>query len=92
MKVIGKTGNGFILEASKNEVANLLDLYSSLHQSFKVDVGKEIEISSIYNRYRSFENLIKSEEFKDALRKLNKTVKILTPIEELFTQTKEILK
>jgi heme-degrading monooxygenase HmoA len=94
MKIIGEKADGFILEASKNEISNLKGFYSSYssEDKNKTAVGEEIEIKSIYSRYRAFENIIKSSQFKDALERIKDTIEVLTPVEELFNQTKEIIK
>jgi hypothetical protein len=92
MKIIGESKEGFILEANKHEVANLKGFYSILSTGFTIKVGDDIQIESIYQRYRAFEDLIKSDRFKDALNRLEDTIAVLTPVENLFDQTKEIIK
>ena len=97
MKIIGETENGFILEASKDEVANLKGFYSDYNLSknnkeLESKIGGIIEIEPIYNRYRAFESIIKSTDFSKALDRLKDTVAVLTPVQELFNQTKEIIK
>ena len=50
MKIIGKTEEGFILEASKDDVAALEDIYS--HQK-TFNVGDLIDVSKLFNKLRS---------------------------------------
>lgn len=94
MKIIGETTGGFILEANKDEIANLkgFSVYYLSKEQKALQVDDVIEIGKVYDRYKSFENLIKSSGFKDALNRLKDTVAVLTPVEELFNQTKEIIK
>lgn len=93
MKIIGKTEKGFILEANETEVYNMKGLYSKYsagEHRFKID--DEINVVDVYRRYTSLEELIKSDRFEKSLQTLHQTIKDLTPIEELITQTKTILK
>lgn len=99
MKIIGDTENGFILEASKDEVANLKGFYSDYNLRSNVNnkeleskIGGIIEIEPIYSRYRTFESIIKSTDFSKVLDRLKDTVEVLTSAQELFNQTKEIIK
>ena len=94
MKIIGETKEGYIIEASKDEVANIMGFYSNFQipTDKKVKIGEEIEIEKIYARYRAFESIIKSKDFNNALLRLTDTIEVLTPVEKLFNQTKEILK
>lgn len=50
MRIIGKTKDGFIIEASRDDVAAMEGLYS--HQK-KFEVGDLIDINGLFNRYRS---------------------------------------
>lgn len=80
MKIIGKTNNGFILEASKDDVAAMEGLYS--HQK-KYDVGDLIDINGLFARYvninhalndinrlkNSAENIIKAAAWVEEFRR-----------------------
>jgi hypothetical protein len=49
VKVIGKTEGGYILEASNDEVANLIGYYSTYDKDYKrPNCGDNIQISSMY--------------------------------------------
>lgn len=52
MKIIGKTEDGFILEASKDDVAALEGLYS--HQK-RFEVGDLIDIEGLFSRCKSID-------------------------------------
>ena len=67
MKIIGETNKGFILEASKDEVASLKGFYSSSTDGFRIKIDEDIQIESIYKRYKALEDLIKSNRFKSDL-------------------------
>ena len=49
MKVIGKSENGYIITATKDEIANLQGLYSQYSDGFKVNVGDELNITPFYH-------------------------------------------
>ena len=55
MKIIGKTNNGFILEASRDDVAAMEGLYS--HQK-KYDVGDIIDINGLFSRYSNINHAL----------------------------------
>ena len=50
MKIIGRTEDGFILEASKDDVAAMEGLYS--HQK-KFEVGDLIDMKGLFSHYKS---------------------------------------
>ena len=49
MTVIGKSENGYIITATKDEIANLQGLYSHYSNGFNVDVGDELNIKPFYD-------------------------------------------
>lgn len=55
MKIIGETKDGFILEASKDDVAAMEGLYS--HQK-KYEVGDLIDIMGLFSRYANINNAL----------------------------------
>lgn len=55
MKIIGETKDGFILEASKDDVAAMEGLYS--HQK-KYEVGDLIDIEGLFSRYANINNAL----------------------------------
>lgn len=50
MKIIGKTENGFILEASNDDVAAMRGLYS--HQK-RFEIGDIVDIHGLFQKYAS---------------------------------------
>ena len=52
MKVIGQSEDGYIITATKDEIANLQGLYSHYSIEFKVDVGDELNIEPFYDMAR----------------------------------------
>lgn len=48
MKVIGQSEDGYIITATKDEIANLQGLYSHYSDEFKVDVGDKLNIKPFY--------------------------------------------
>ena len=52
MKIIGKTNDGFILEASKDDVAAMEGLYS--HQK-RFEVGDLVDMKGLFTRCKSID-------------------------------------
>jgi hypothetical protein len=66
MKIIGESTESFIIEASKNEVANLLGYYSKYSdRKPPVVVGNEIKINEMYTQ------LYELSRRKDDLKKMH---------------------
>ena len=56
MKIIAKTVQGFLLEATTLEIANLVGFYSDYENSFNrrgLDIGDEIKISEMFHQLYS---------------------------------------
>ena len=53
MKVIAQTGNGFLLEATPDEIANICGYYSAIAPEFDptVAIGDEIQVSEIFSKF-----------------------------------------
>jgi hypothetical protein len=51
MKVIASTESGFLLDATQDEVANLLGLHSKWSKGATVKPGDVLEISKIYRTF-----------------------------------------
>lgn len=75
MIVIGKTENGYILEASRGEVAHLIGYYSEYDKESRVNVGDEIQVNKMFNQLY---------ELKDNAPELNKVVKTLRNLADLL--------
>ena len=52
MKIIGKTNDGFILEASKDDVAAMEGLYS--HQK-RFEVGDLVDMKGLFARFKNID-------------------------------------
>ena len=76
MKVIGKSQNGFILDASSQEVARLIGYYSSYEKGATSSVGDEIQVDKMY------EQLYKLEHNQPELRKVVDTLRGLADLLE----------
>ncbi|WP_117017111.1 hypothetical protein [Aeribacillus pallidus] len=51
MKIIGESKDGFIIEASRGEIDNLLGFYSEYSSGYKKPkVGDEIEVSKMFSK------------------------------------------
>lgn len=68
MKIIGKTEDGFILEAAKQDVAALENLYT--HEK-TFNVGDLIDVSKLFNKLECLQSaLYNIERLKDATETL----------------------
>ena len=91
MKIIAELANDkCLVEISNNELANLLNFYSQNSSGFNLKslINKEINISSIYEKYRSIHDLQTSPEYNKARAKLKKMLNALKPIEDLINDIK----
>jgi hypothetical protein len=84
MKIIGKTQEGFILDASRDELANLLGFYGN-YASGCPDwkLGMDIQVSKLYERIHTMR---KSEaSLADCAKSLRNLADLLEPIDRLVT-------
>lgn len=56
MRIIGKTDNGFILDASKDDVAAIEGLYS--HEK-RFEIGDVIDIRGLFSKYYSIRSALR---------------------------------
>lgn len=78
MKVIGENKEGYIITATKDEIANLQGLYSHYNEKFKVNVGDDINIQAFYEMGSEAKLLhIHSERMKEAVKCINKATSII---------------
>jgi hypothetical protein len=86
MKIIGESQDGFILQASKSEVANIVGHYSNYSEGFKANVGVEIQIAAMYQNLKELANSKQAlEEAGKVLHRLADSLKIVEPIIEEVT-------
>lgn len=68
MRIIGKTDDGFILEATKEDVAGLEGLYTR-EKNFRV--GDLIDFDKFHNKYRSIESALNDiNRLKEAAQRI----------------------
>jgi hypothetical protein len=80
MKVIGKTEDGYIIDASGDEVANLIGYYGtySLRDSNRVIyVGDKINISGMYKQLYNLKN--NEPKLKEVVKTLRGLADLLEP-------------
>jgi len=56
MRIIGKTDNGFIIEANKDDVAAIEGLYS--HEK-RFEIGDVIDIHGLFSKYSSVRSALR---------------------------------
>lgn len=79
MKVIGKSQDGYILQATSEEVANLIGFYymdGSVRE--KVKVGNEIAVNKMYKHLYFLQHHRK--QIEDAIGSLNKSIRHLEEV------------
>lgn len=100
MKIIGIANDNVIIEADKNEIANLVGAYSKHQLDKEKDgydydtlfrVGVKFNISKIYNKMRNLQYIKINSEYDSARSKLKEMLDSLTPIEDLVTLLKNEL-
>lgn len=68
MRIIGKTNDGFILDASKNDVAALEGLYS--HEK-RFEVGDVIDIYGLFSKYSSVRSALRDiDKLKESAQRI----------------------
>lgn len=68
MRIIGKTNDGFILDASKNDVAALEGLYS--HEK-RFEVGDVIDIYGLFRKYSSVGSALRDiDKLKESAQRI----------------------
>ncbi len=85
MKIIGKTKEGYILDASANEVANLIGYYGeySLKQgNVSLGIGEEIKISQMYDQLYKLH--VKHNEIEAAKEKLSECIKYMNEVQPVI--------
>lgn len=80
MKIIGRTKEGYILDASSDEIANLVGYYGKyfLEKKVHLNIGDEINISQMYKQLYDLSR--KHEEIENAKEKLSECIKYMDEI------------
>lgn len=80
MKIIAKTNGGVIIEATENEIANVMGYaYASTNGCPKINIGTDIKISDMYQRLTDIQ--YNSQRVKDAKDKLKNMLSTLDKVE-----------
>lgn len=87
MKVIGKSKDGFILQATETEVANLIGYYSERSDGFKVKPGDEINVHDMFQTLYQMDSHAKEIELIQ--RKLREIADNLEPVVPILREVKE---
>lgn len=83
MKVIGESEDSFIIEASKNEIANLIGYYSKYDSKFKINAGDQINISDMFKQLYNLEhNKPELSKVVNTLRNLADSLEPVCPVIE----------
>lgn len=84
MKIIGRTKEGYIIDASTDEIANLVGYYGkySLDKKVQLSIGDQINISQMYKQLYNLSR--KHEEIKNAKEKLAECIKYMDEIEPVI--------
>lgn len=68
MRIIGKTDNGFILDASKDDVAAIEGLYS--HEK-RFEIGDVIDIYGLFSKYSSVRSALRDiDKLKESAQRI----------------------
>jgi hypothetical protein len=77
MKIIGRTEKGFILDATKQEVAHLIGFCSGFDIGH-IEVGLDIEINQMYNQLYDLSHM--ENELQQIADRLERYASLLRPL------------
>ena len=84
MKVIGYTEKGYMLDATKEEIANLIGFYSTYGEEFRkksIGIGSEINVSGMYKQLYGLAGKYDDiERAKDNLKRCIELLDIVNPL------------
>lgn len=92
MKIIAEIkGNKVLVEMDKDEIANVLGVYSrynldKMHENWNSIMNKDLKVSDIYTKHSKIRALQNEAEYSTARAKLKELLDVLTPIEDLATK------
>lgn len=93
MKVIGRTEKGYILDATKEEIANLIGFYSEYGKGFKeksIGIGSEIKVSGMYKQlYELAGSYEKIERAKENLKRCIELLDIVNPLIDISVKSED---
>ena len=93
MRVLGENKEGFIVSLSREELANVLGIYSEYSAEFKDSLKQannvDIPISKIYKNYIKVRSIVSSPEYDKATTKLKNMQQALESIDPLIQTIKK---
>ena len=90
MKIIGKTQNGYIMEATGREVARLIGYYyEGIDGAEHLEVGMTIEVSKMYQQL--YDLSCRRRELEKVQQELRRAADLLTPVIPVFPGPEDIL-
>lgn len=91
MKILAEKHEGYILDVTGDELANILGWHSRYSDGFKksdiqdaIKNGSAVKISEIYRDYERTRFYKNNERLKEAATKLRQMAEALEPIEEVI--------
>jgi hypothetical protein len=82
MKIIGLGDETVILQANRNEVANLLNFYSKYDNGFpKLVADMEINIEAFYRNATRYKNALSNKKLDDIRNALETMLNLITPLQ-----------
>ena len=85
MKIIGYTENGYMIDANREEIANLIgyyDTYSDEYKNKQIGIGSEIQVHEMYNQL--YQLAYKSEDISRTKEKLAECIKLLDLVQPVI--------
>lgn len=85
MKVIGYTEKGYMLDASKEEIANLIGFYSTYSEEYRkksIGIGSEINVSGMFHQL--YDLHWRHEDVEKAKENLRKCIDLLDEVNPLI--------
>lgn len=84
MKIIGNTENGYLIDASREEIANLIgyyDTYGNEYKNKRIGIGSEIQVHEMYNQlYHLAYKYVDISKAKENLSKCIELLDLVQPV------------
>ena len=85
MKVIGYTEKGYMLDATKEEIANLIGFYSTYSEEYRkssIGIGSEINVSAMFKQL--YDLHWRHDDVEKAKEKLRQCIDLLDEVNPLI--------
>lgn len=85
MKIIGYTENGYMIDANREEIANLVGYYGTYSDEYRhkgIGIGSEIQIHEMYKQLYELAN--KSEDISRTKERLAECIKLLDLVQPVI--------